>query len=65
MVLTPGPAVVAAALAFAAGLLLSSCGGTSTTSTTVSASAVDGATLPAHVHNLAYKGDTLLFGTHE
>ena len=65
MVLTPARAVAAAALAVAAGLILTACGGTGATSATVSASAVDGAALPAHVHNLAYNGDTLLFGTHE
>ena len=65
MVLTPARPFAAAALAVAAGLILTACGGSSATSTTVSASAVDGGTLPAHVHNLAYNGDTLLFGTHE
>ena len=65
MALTPARPFAAAALAVAAGLILTACGGSSATSTTVSASAVDGATLPAHVHNLAYNGDTLLFGTHE
>lgn len=65
MVLTPSRPVAAAALVVAAVLLLTACGGTGATSTTVSASAVDGATLPGHVHNLAYNGDTLLFGTHE
>ena len=65
MALTPARPFAAAALAVAAGLILTACGGSSATSTTVSASAVDGGTLPAHVHNLAYNGDTLLFGTHE
>lgn len=65
MVLIPARPVAAAALAVAAGLLLAACGGTGATSTTVSAQAVDGGALPAHVHNLAYRGDTLLFGTHE
>ncbi|CAB4834638.1 MAG: exo-alpha-sialidase [Actinobacteria bacterium] len=65
MVLTPARAVAAAALAVASGLILTACGGTGATSATVSAPAVDGAALPAHVHNLAYNADTLLFGTHE
>lgn len=34
------------------------------TADVVAAPAVVGATLPGHVHNLAYSGDTLLFGTH-
>lgn len=65
MALTPAHPFAAAALAVASGLILTACGGTGATSTTVSAPAVDGAALPAHVHNLAYNGDTLLFGTHE
>ena len=55
-------------------LVLSACGGSqaspggasaSTDSTASTALPADGASLPGHVHNIAYHGEALLLGTHE